>query len=113
MSTTTTTLGNADAVLTGSATVILTGSAMTQLMILKATVFNSDTGAHTVKVYRVPNAGSAGAANQLFGTDISVGPQQTVTLPLSGQTLLNNQTLQALADTTSVVNLSIGYVTSP
>jgi hypothetical protein len=97
----------ADAVLGSSATVIASSSASGQFVILKASVTNTDSAAHTVTLYRVPQSGSAGTTN-IFGADaLSVGAGSTAVLPVSGQGLANGQTLQALADTAAVVNINL------
>jgi hypothetical protein len=106
-------VSNSDAVLTATPAAVLTTPLNSQITILKATVFNSDTVAHFVKLYRVPMGGTAGVTNQLSGSGQLVGAGDTVTLPLSGQTLVNQQSLQASADLTSVVNLNLSFAITP
>ena len=101
-------VGNADSQLTTTATSVAGMDATAQITLLKATVCNTDSASHAVTVYRVPNAGTPGPTNVLIDAQ-SVAAGATVVLPLSGQTLINGQSLQALADTAGFVNLSVSW----
>ena len=101
-------LGNSDLVLTTAAATAIAASALAQLTILKATANNTDSSAHTITVYRVPNGGSPSASNAVL-TAYPVAANTAVVLPLSGQTLTDGQTLQAIASVASVVNLNVSW----
>lgn len=103
------TLLNADAVLTSAAASIIAAGPASQLLILKASVCNTDAAARTVTVHRV-NAGHTAAATTEVIQALSVAAGATAVLPLSGQTIINGQSLQALASTGGVVNINISYV---
>lgn len=105
-------VSNVDQVMTGSAATVLTATSPSQITILKATALNTDSVARTLTLYRIPLAGTAAASNTLISA-LSIGAGETVTLPLSGHTLINSQFIQGLASTTNVVNLSISYVQTP
>lgn len=98
---------NADVVLGAAATLIYAAAIGTQFIVLKATVTNTDSAAHTVTCYRVPNGGTAGVTNILGADAISVAPGATVVLPIGAQSFNNGQSFRALADTGAVVNLSV------
>jgi hypothetical protein len=97
----------ADVVLGTSASMVFSSSASAQFVILKASVTNTASAAHTVTLYRVPQAGSAVAANIMGADALSVGAGGTVVLPVSGQGVNTGQTLQALASAAGVVNMNI------
>ena len=105
-------VANVDVQLTASAAVILAAQPNAQLTILKATACNTNTNPRTLTVYRVPDLGSPGATNLLID-GLAIGAGATVILPLSGQTLLLSQSLQALADMAAKLNLSISYASTP
>lgn len=108
------TIGTADVVLTAAAANIIASGPTDSFLILKATACNTDTVARTVSIYRVPPAGVADAT--MLITDASgasaftVGPGETVTLPLSGQGIVGGQSLQGLASVTSVVVVSVTWL---
>jgi len=79
--------------------------------LLKRTVFtNADTVAHTIKVHRVPNGGSATAANVVINTfTLSPGgsPGDTyVAVELTDMVLASGDKLYALADAATEVNVT-------
>jgi hypothetical protein len=98
--------GTSDVTLVGTLPVLTPG--LGQWLIVKATANNADTVARTVTVYRVPNGGTAGAGN-ILAQPISLAAGATVTLPLSGQALINGASLQAVASADHVVNLNLTY----
>lgn len=102
------TLGNVDVQLTNAALPVITASISGQLAILKATACNTDIATRLLTLYRVQQGGTAGATNLVLDAE-PIAPGATMTLPLNGQTLNNSQTIQALADVASKVNLSIAY----
>lgn len=106
------TVGNADVQLTNAPAAIITTGPSDQFTILKASVCNTDAATHSVNVWRVPNAGAPGSANQLINT-LAIGAGQTVVLPLSGQTVLQGQTLQADADASGDVTMSVSWISQP
>jgi hypothetical protein len=101
---------NADLVLTTSAATVAGVGFNSTALITKCTATNTDAFSHTVKLYRVINGGTASASNQIGGNlDYPIPAGGTITIPLAGHSLVNSQSLQALADTNSVVNLSVSY----
>ncbi len=106
-------VGNVDAQLTGSAAAVLTGGASQEITILNATATNTDTATRTITLYRVPNGGSAASSNIIGADAFAIGAGETVVLPLAGHTIVNQQSIQALASVASVVNLSISYAYTP
>lgn len=107
-----TNVGNVDVQLTNAAAAVITTGASDQFTILKASVCNTDSASHTVSVWRVPNGGTADATNQLIDA-LAIGAGQTVVLPLSGQTVVNGQMLQADASVGAFVNFSASWVAQP
>ncbi len=108
----TTSYNNADIVLTTSAATIATAGSMSSLLITRITATNTDILTHFVTVNRVINGGTASTSNQIVSPTDWPGkilPGQTIAIPLTGHNLVNGQSLQALADVNSVVNLSISY----
>jgi len=104
-------LGNTDAVLIATTTnPVLAAFGSTEMLFLKVTACNNDTGAHQVTVYRVPLGGSP-ATGEILVNAMNIGAGQTSVLPLSGQSLVNSQELFAKADAANVVNLNIGWAT--
>ena len=81
-----------------------------QLLILKATVANTDSAGHTVTAYMVAPAGAPVTANIIL-EPFFVGANGNVVLPISGQTLIGGSSLYLKASTTSVMNAAIAYAT--
>ena len=108
-----TNFSSVDQLLTASAATVLTAPAGSQIVILKATAYNSDTLAHSATLYRIASGGSAAITGQLTGTGTTIGAGGTVILPISGLTLSVQQFIQAKADLTSVVSLSLSYAITP
>jgi hypothetical protein len=105
-------VGNFDAVLAASAASLLAGASADQITLLKVTACNTDTVTRTITLYRVPLAGSPSAANMIIDA-LPIAAGETVVLPLSGQTLVNGQSLQGLASSASVVNINGSYAKTP
>lgn len=107
-------VSNSDAVLGNVAnpTTLLNATPPNQITITKASVFNTDSGSRTVSIYRVPSGGNTSSVNPITG-NVALGALETVVLPLSGQTLVNGQTLQGTCDATGKVQISIGYAQTP
>lgn len=101
------TLGNVDYSITASAAAALSAGT-SSILILKASVCNTDSSPRTVNIYRVTSPASAGATNELVKT-LTIGVGATEVLPISGQTLTAGQSIQALASVAAVCVLSIGY----
>lgn len=103
------TLGNIDAVLiTTTTNAIIQAQGSDQLLLLKVTACNTDGSDRTVSVWRAPSGGTATTGELLWdGQTVKAG--ETVTLPLSGKSLVMNQQLFASASVASVVNLSVDY----
>ena len=96
---------NTDVVLTNAAQTVM-GAGTNGVLIFKASVTNTDASARSVTFYRVPMGGSPSLSNVVIdGETIAAGG--TIVLPLSGQSLVNGQTLQGLASVTSVVNVAV------
>lgn len=102
-------LGNADVVLATTASAIVSAPSATQIAITKASVCNTDSSGRTVSVYRVPPSGVSGPKNEIIKA-LSIAAGKTIVLPISGLTLVNGQSLQAVADTGALVNLNVSYV---
>lgn len=100
--------GNLDVQVSATALPILSPSQ--SVVFLKVTAANTDTASHTLEVWRVASGGSPSASNVMIPL-VTLATNQTVTLPLSGQSLIYGQSLYAKADAASKVNLNIGYVT--
>jgi hypothetical protein len=105
-------VANTDSTLGVAAANLLVCPNASQITILKATVCNTDAVAHKVTVYRISSGGAAAVSNALID-GLAVGAGATVTLPISGQTLINGQAFQGLADTAAVVNINLSYAQSP
>lgn len=102
------TLGNSDVVLGNAATVLATAPVASSYTVLAATALNTDNASHTITLYRVAASGSPGVTNEIIqGETIAAGA--TMSLPIVGLTLTAQQTIQALADTASKVNLSLSW----
>jgi len=106
-------VGNADVQIGTSATNIVNGGLGQSITILKATATNTDTAIRSLTLYRVPNGGSVGAAYIIGADTYQIGAGETVVLPLSGQTLIAQQSLQGVASVAAVVNLNLSYASTP
>ncbi len=105
-----TSYNNSDVTLTTSAATIASVGFNSTALITALTITNTDSVAHNFKLYRVQNGGTASTSNQIVSNipnQIAAG--DTIRLPLSGHTLVNSQSLQGLADTNSVLNISVSY----
>lgn len=105
-------LGNVDIQLTNAAAPILQVSSNGMIAILKATAVNTDTSPRNISIWRVLNGGTPGVTNLIIDA-MPIGAGETLVLPLSGQTLVQLQNLEAAADVTSVVNISLSYALTP
>ena len=93
--------------LTGSAAAYVTAPANTTYVIKKAVFTNTDVAARTITVHRVASGGSATAANMIISA-FSLSAGQTYEATSLGNMVMGpGVTLQALASTTSVVNLFV------
>ncbi len=92
--------------LTASAVAMYTQGANSLGQVIRATVYNTDTVARQITVYRVPSGGSAATANIILsGAGGRVMPGQELILnALAGMVLNAGDAIYALADVTSVVN---------
>lgn len=104
---TVTALGNADAQILTTGTDVLAPTTETWL-IMKATVNNQDAAAQTVTVYRVPSGGTAGTDNIVIYA-LSIPAGETYALPLSGQTITENQVLHLTTSVTAKMNFNASY----
>lgn len=103
---------NADLVLTTSAAVVASVGAMSSAIITRLTATNIDTVAHNLTLYRVINGGTASTSNQIISPANwpgTIAAGETIPIPMAGHSLVNGQSLQALADANSVINLSISF----
>lgn len=98
--------------LTASAVVMYTQGANSVGQVLRAVLYNTDTSARQVTIYRVPSGGSPGTTNIVLsgqGGRVMAGQDMVVNV-LAGMTLNAGDTIQALADSASVVNFTMsGY----
>jgi hypothetical protein len=106
-------VSNQDINLTVAVQTVLAPAALAQMTIIKATAINLDTVPHSITVYRVPNGGSPGSGGTTMLDAFPIGAGDTVTLPLSGQTVVNQQTLQAACDLDDKVNINISFAVTP
>lgn len=91
--------------LTASAATYYTVPANTKARITKLTFTNSDTTARTMTLYLVPSGGSAGVTNILTKA-FPIGPGATYeAFEAEGHVLSTGDTIQALADVTSMVTV--------
>lgn len=103
---------NTDATLTNSAVNILSSSFNTALTITRATIENSDSVAHNVTIYRVNQGGTPSTSNIIIAPGNYPGAipaGETINLPLTGHSLVNGQSLFAMVDAGTSVNISISY----
>jgi hypothetical protein len=105
--------GNADTQLGSAAAPVLTAGTGQSISILKATATNTDTAARTITLYRVPQGGTAGTANIIAADATPLSAGETITLPLSGHTLIAGQSLQGFADVGAKVMLNLSYASTP
>lgn len=99
-------------VLSASVAVMYTQPVNSLGQVLRATVYNTDTVARQITVYRVTSGGSPGTTNIILsGAGGRVMPgQELIINALAGMVLNPGDTIQALADVTSVVNFFMsGY----
>lgn len=96
-----------DSVLINTPSVVLNAGASGSV-VSKVLATNTDATDHNVTVYRTGQGVSPGTGNIVVDA-YPVGAGKTVPLPLSGMTLLGTVTLQAVASTASVVNLSLSW----
>lgn len=99
--------------LAATATVLYTQPANSYGQVVRAVVYNTDTVARQITIYRVPSGGSPGTTNIVVGSTggrVMVG--QDMSLPsLAGMVLNPGDTIQGLADVASKVNFFMsGYV---
>jgi hypothetical protein len=106
------TLGNADISLTAASQQVFQAPTLSQSTILKATATNIDTVAHWVTVWRVGNGGSPTDATIMGADKQAIGPGATIVIPISGQTLIDEQSVYAATDVDNMVNFSISLATS-
>lgn len=74
-------------------------------------ISNTDSAAHAVTIYNVPKGGSAAVSNQVFpATSIPANTAWMPSAPGGGELWVvpNGGTIQALADASSKVNLTVG-----
>ena len=100
--------------LTGSAATLYTAPASVKASIIKdMSVCNTDSVPRTFTIHLIPSGGTASVTNMLIDArQLAAGETQTVFEAL-GKTLLAGGFVQALASTTSVINIqgSVAEVT--
>lgn len=101
------TISTVDLVLPAAAAILYSVGSTSQSVILKATATNTDSAAHTVTLYRVPSGGAPGVTNIIAADGLSVDPLKTTVLPISGQGIVNGQSLWGVASSATFVNISI------
>lgn len=103
-------LGSTDYTLTTGATnAALSTSIGQSLLILAATVCNTDVSTHKITVWRVAAGGSVATQPDMLWDAQPVDSLKTVVIPIAGQTLTNGSGLYAIQDAGSGVNLNIGW----
>lgn len=96
--------------LTGSAATYYTVPGSTRTIIKKLTLTNTDSVTRTVTIYLVPSGGSAAASNVILSAQGITAGETYEVFVAEGQTLAAGDTIQALASTTSVVNMQASGV---
>jgi len=93
--------------LASTAGALVTAGPNVTIIITKIVLFGevADTD---IKLYIVPNAGSAGADNEFYRNP-SIGLGEQVSVPLTGVTLYDEQSLQGVSTTASVINYLVSY----
>jgi hypothetical protein len=100
----------ADFNLTNSAVAVVTSSPLDQRVLTRVTAVNTDIAApHSISVYRLAVGGTPGPTNIVVQSLPIAANTSVVVLPLGGMVVAGGQTLQALADNSSVVNMSVSY----
>lgn len=94
--------------LTTSAQTFATTGANEALTITRVQAYNSDTTARLVTIYQVDSGGTAGASNLVHRQTVYAG--QSTSIDIAGLNIRAGAFLQALADVTSVVNLSANWI---
>jgi hypothetical protein len=98
-----------DTVLTTSAQVVVPSATLTNVTILKASVANIDTAnAHVVTVYRVP-VGASIANSYIIVPPLVIPANSEYSLDISGQNVNSGSTIQALAESNSVLNFNASF----
>lgn len=97
----------ANSTLTASAATYVTAGGTSTIIIKSAVFTNTDASARTITVHRVPSGGSATTGNRVISA-FSINAGQAYVAPeLVNMVLAPGETLQALASTTSVVNIQV------
>ncbi len=78
------------------------------IVILTATVCNTDISTHRVTVWRTTGGAPSTQPNLIWDSQ-PVDSLKTVAIPINGQTLTNGAALYASQDAGSGVNLNIGW----
>lgn len=94
--------------LTASAATVLSTGANEAATVTRVQAYNSDTTARLVTIYQIDSGGSAGATNLIHRQTVYAG--QSTSIDIAGVNIDGGAFLQALADVTSVVNLSINFI---
>lgn len=95
------------------ATVFYTQAVNSTGQVLRAVVFNNDTVARVITLYKVASGGSPGASNTIMaGTGGRLLPKQSAVIDvLAGMTLDPGDTIQGLADAATMVTFTMsGYL---
>lgn len=86
---------------------LLTAGPNITIIITKIVLFGEEADTVT-KLYVVPAAGTAGATNEFYRNP-SIGLGEQVSVPLTGITLYNGQSLQGESVTANRINYAISY----
>lgn len=81
---------------------LYTVPASSKTLVKRLIVHNTDTAAHSITLYLVPNGGAAGPSNQVVKHSIDAEDYAVFDLD---QVLEEGDTIQALADTASVLTI--------
>ena len=104
-------VASSDVVIGSSAALIVSANLTNTLTLMKATAVNYDTVTRYLTIYRVLPGLSAANSNMIIDA-LPIAPAATQVLPLAGQARANGQSLQAKADSASVVNVNLSYYAS-
>jgi hypothetical protein len=93
--------------LAATAGALVTAGANVTIIITKIVLFGEEADTD-IKLHIVPSAGSAAATNEFYRNP-SIGLGEQVSVPLTGVTLYNGQSLQGLSTTADRINYAISY----
>jgi hypothetical protein len=102
-------LSNADINLTAAVQTVVQVAPTAQLTVLAATASNLDTVSHWVTIWRVGNGGLPSSATICGAEETPIAAGATIEIPISGQTLIDQQSFIAATDVDDMVNLNCSF----